>query len=289
MSKTFVFYHGNCPDGTAAAWAVFDTRRTDDSFEYVPCNYGDAEWRKHDIAGATVLFVDFSEPKEAILEICQLAASVLILDHHKTAQAALGDPSWHPANLKVVFDMDRSGAQITWDHFHPGQPQPALISYIGDRDLWKFALPHSRAVSAFVWLYQKNIAEFESCHQQLEEDLAACVEKGKMVSMTLGCQARSSAEKLAVRTDKDGNRYGFGNVTTNISDTADVFLHSVQPDAVYCLTYFDIPTENKRVFSLRSRKGFDVSVLAKRFPGGGGHAQAAGFTVHPGFIFPTED
>jgi nanoRNase/pAp phosphatase (c-di-AMP/oligoRNAs hydrolase) len=36
--------------------------------------------------------------------------------------------------------------------------------------------------------------------------------------------------------------------------------------------------EGKYVYSLRSRHGFDVSELAKKF-GGGGHAGAAGFTV----------
>lgn len=285
--KLFVFYHAHCADGAAAAWAAFDAHRHEGRAEYIPCTYGTQEWKKHMLEGAQVVFVDFSESKADILEICQIADSVLILDHHKTAQAALSDPSWHPSNLKVVFDMERSGAQITWDHFHPGVPQPNLIKYVGDRDLWKFELPDSKAVSAFIWLYKHNLAEYESCYQRLNADLAACVERGDAVETTQAKYALDSAEKLTVRTDKDGNTYGFGNVTQNISETADTFLTKLRTDAAYCLTYFDIPAEGKRVFSLRSLKGFDVSVIAKRFDGGG-HATAAGFTLNLGFYMPTE-
>ncbi len=285
--KTIVFYHANCADGAAAAWAVFKANPQHPDITFVPCNYTDSEWQKHPIDNAVVIFVDFSEPKDSMLEICKRAHSVAIYDHHKTAQAALSDTSWHPSNLIVVFDMNRSGAQIAWDVFNPGKPRPKLIDYVADRDLWQFKLPLSKDVSAYIWLYKTNIAEFDVCAQKLEDDLAACALEGKTVSNTQGRYSLGNAEKLSVRKDADGNIYGFGNVTNNISETGDVFLTVLHPEAAYSLTYFDIPEEGKRVFSLRSRKGFDVSVLAKKF-GGGGHAAAAGFTQRHAFVFPTE-
>lgn len=286
-----VFYHANCADGAAAAWAVFHGLGAHVGAVYIACNYGDNEWQRHVIDGANVIFVDFSEPRDQIVAICERAKSVLVLDHHKTAKAtltALMESPDKPHNLSIVFDMDRSGAQIAWDHFNVGQPRPRLIDYVADRDLWQFKLEDSKAISAYIWLYKTNIPEFAAVHANLEEDLEACAEQGKTVMSALSKQALDDAEKLAILLDKDGNTYGFGNVVNNISETADAFLHQVCPAAAYSMTYFDLPKEGKRVFSLRSRKGFDVSELAKRF-GGGGHAAAAGFTLRVGTFFPAAE
>ena len=48
-------------------------------------------------------------------------------------------------------------------------------------------------------------------------------------------------------------------------------------DAPFVASYFR-REDGLWQFSLRSRKGFDVSEIAKHY-GGGGHAQAAGFTL----------
>jgi oligoribonuclease NrnB/cAMP/cGMP phosphodiesterase (DHH superfamily) len=65
------------------------------------------------------------------------------------------------------------------------------------------------------------------------------------------------------------------NLTENISEYNSLILD----------TYFAIPfsasyfiKEGKKIYSLRSRGDFDVSVIAKAF-GGGGHKNAAGFSV----------
>ena len=49
------------------------------------------------------------------------------------------------------------------------------------------------------------------------------------------------------------------------------------PDALFAAGYFQ-RADRKWQFSLRSREGFDVSEVAKKY-GGGGHAPAAGFEV----------
>ena len=285
MSYAIIFYHANCADGTAAAWAAFKKFGAD--AEYVPCNYGNLEYRKHDIVGKDVYFVDFSEPRNEILNVCSLAARVVVLDHHRTAQAALEPSGWAPVNLLVVFDMERSGAQIAWDFFHPDTRRPRIIDYVADRDLWQFKLLDSKPISAFLSANRTTVPYFGELAAMLENDFINCAMKGAtLLDYQMG-EAEKAAKGLDVRTDKDGNVYGYGNVGFQISETHDTFLNKLQPTAKYCLTYFDIVRENKRVFSLRSRKGFDVSEVAKRF-GGGGHAAASGFTVNVVSVSPVE-
>jgi nanoRNase/pAp phosphatase (c-di-AMP/oligoRNAs hydrolase) len=52
---------------------------------------------------------------------------------------------------------------------------------------------------------------------------------------------------------------------------------ALHPEAPFVAAYFE-NEKGQRVWSLRSRAGFDCSEVAKRL-GGGGHPQAAGFTI----------
>jgi hypothetical protein len=81
--------------------------------------------------------VDFSYERAVIDEMRRVANSILILDHHKSAEEDLRDlyvaPEWTTwreaanqsqpsSNVRCVvrFDMERSGAGLTWDYFNPG-------------------------------------------------------------------------------------------------------------------------------------------------------------------------
>lgn len=186
MTKVLCVYHGpGCADGLASAWAVH--RALGDGVEFVAAQYGDTPpgYKKHviaDLAGATVtrptgemagrdvLIVDFSYPRATLEALAREARSVLVLDHHKTAQEDLiglakinpKGPGYldclahldHPGriNLAAIFDMDRSGAGITWDYL-VGGPRSPLIDLVEDRDLWRFKLADSRAFHAVLTSY----------------------------------------------------------------------------------------------------------------------------------------
>lgn len=58
------------------------------------------------------------------LVLCCLSASrvscrVVVVDHHKTAAAALTGKKDLPDNLEVNLDMKHSGAQLALQHFKP--------------------------------------------------------------------------------------------------------------------------------------------------------------------------
>jgi len=140
-------YHGNCADGFSAAWVVHQYFG-DGEVDFHPGVYGQ---EPPDVQDRDVILVDFSYKRPVLDVMATKASSILILDHHKTAAEDLaGFPNpedgyapdrWRmleamhgAAAIRAVFDMNRSGAGITWDFFFPDRPRPQLLNHIEDRD-----------------------------------------------------------------------------------------------------------------------------------------------------------
>ncbi len=56
-------------------------------------------------------------------------------------------------NLMISFNLRNSGAVLAWLYFHATPTLPDLLSYVQDRDLWKFLLPNSKAHSEGLFAY----------------------------------------------------------------------------------------------------------------------------------------
>ena len=73
-----------------------------------------------------VILVDFSYKRDVLENMLRTASSITILDHHISAADDLAELMANGA-IDGVFDMNRSGAMITWCWFNQGQPAPRLI------------------------------------------------------------------------------------------------------------------------------------------------------------------
>jgi uncharacterized protein len=160
-----VIYHGGCSDGWCAAWIAAHALGIGEE-NLIRASYGSKlpyeQLRPED----EVWLVDFSYPREQLLELATLVARVVVLDHHKTAQAELADLHGCDLGIEVVFDMNRSGARIVYDEMlvkcrELGSPALQIRSswmqvfdivsrYVQDRDLWQWKLHLSREVSAYL-------------------------------------------------------------------------------------------------------------------------------------------
>lgn len=135
--KTYVLFHHPCADGFTAAWVASSVL-----FEpiLVPCHYGMPVPNLE--APANVYVLDFSFPRAVLEDWHRRHANLVVLDHHKSVIKDLAGLPY------VTLDVERSGARLTWDHFFPegNRALPALVAYVEDRDLWRWALPHTSAV-----------------------------------------------------------------------------------------------------------------------------------------------
>lgn len=278
MSKPLCIYHGNCADGFGAAWAV--RYALGDEVEFHAGVYQDPP---PDVTGRDVLMVDFSYKRPVLEDMAATARSVLILDHHKTAADDLADypappldlpghHGWMPdSGIYATFDMNRSGAGITWDHFR-GTPRPQLINHIEDRDLWQFNLPGTREIQAAVFSYPYD---FKVWDDLMEMPLEMLRQEGEAIERK---HHKDIAELVDVcqRDMMIGGRVmPVASLPYTLTSDAGHLMASRRNGVAAC--YWD--TDDGRVFSLRSTDdGPDVSEIAKQF-GGGGHKNAAGFRV----------
>lgn len=271
-----VIYHGDCYDGFTAAWVA---SRAMPGCELHAGKYGEPP---PDVRGRRVFIVDFSYPRDVMIRMEREALSLLVLDHHKTAEEACRGLYF------CIFDMDRSGAGMGWDHWFPGKPRPWLVDRVEDRDLWRFRFDDTKQIHALVAATPMTLDNWYALDALTIDDAR---ERGSAILGYIDTSiSKAVQESRVIRWGEGVGDPGLCvaalNVTyQNASETADVMLKR-HPEADFSMSYFQ-RRDGRWQYSLRSRTNFDVSAVAKQF-GGGGHAQAAGFDTHEllGFLQP---
>lgn len=293
MAEITVLYHGNCPDGHAAAFACWQVYGT--SAQYLPVFYGQPP---PDIpATHAVMLVDFSYARAVLEQLHARHGHVTVLDHHKSASEDLRLlASQHLPGLHIDFDLDECGATLTWKYLHghaslknamgeDPPDMPRFFRYVRDRDLWQWQLPDSKAMSLAYWAIPKEMPAIAAFADALETDAgyAKTVQAGEAMQTYAEALVREQAARV------QWGRFGgylvpYVNTTTLFSEVGDALCASYEvPFAAY---YFDRPQD--RQWGLRSRRAdVDCSLIAKEY-GGGGHPGAAGFVTAHGWLPPTE-
>lgn len=266
--KKLCIYHGNCADGFGAAWAV--RKVLGDDVEFVKGVYGETP---PDVTGRDVIMVDFSYKMEVIDLMLNFAKSITIIDHHKTAEAEIM-PALQEGLVDGIFDMTKSGAMLTWEWFHPHKEAPDLVKHIQDRDLWKFELNGTREIHAALSSYE---FDFEVWDKLMVQGVHMLLSDGAAINRNHMKQINSHIDSSGSRVVIDEFNVPAINVPGVWASDAGHILCEGEPFAA-CYWHKD----GAMVFSLRSSdEGEDVSEIAKRF-GGGGHKNAAGFTIDMG-------
>lgn len=159
MQHPIIFYHGSCPDGFGGAYAAW--KKFGGDAEYVPLARGGEPLP--DVTGREVYFIDFVLTQPEMDAIAAQASRLVALDHHAGVQEVTESMPEH------VFDNDRSGATIAWNYFHPEAPVPELLSIIEDDDLFRFALPDTRAVLSYIAIKPYSFTEWDELATLLQD------------------------------------------------------------------------------------------------------------------------
>lgn len=277
-----VLYHASCSDGFGAAWVANKTLAARNPI-YLPVNYGQ-EPPAEAFSGRGLYILDFSYPAEVMERLCSLARFLVCLDHHKSAKAVL-EPlakfhAVHDSHVQIHFDLTKSGARLTWEHFNSKaiNEAPSLVAYVEDRDLWKWALPDSKAVNAYIRSWPMDFFTWDRLDADLrdEQRFAQSVAQGEAI-LRYQAQVLNTHVKNAIEVTVGGHKVLCVNATTLISEIGE----ALAKDRPFGATWFQDKL-GRRIYSLRSRQGgVDVSEVARQY-GGGGHIRAAGFELEPG-------
>lgn len=309
-------YHAPCQDGFTAAWAMRHLM-PNANIEFLPAKYGDAP---PDVTGRIVYILDFSYSREIISNMLQKAQRLLILDHHESALRNLvgldaGDPDyfaqtgergaateykegmrfWMSDGGHIVLDMSRSGAGMAWDYFSMmmrdplrefGEKRPQLLNHVEDRDLWKFNYPETKFICASLFSQENDFAIWEHLMGYEKRALESMRDEGEGIMRK---QMKDIRELLSVGTREfsiGGFKVPCCNLPYTLASEACHMLLEQYPDAPFAASYMD--QAHGRVFSLRSsNERENVSTVAQQFlyrgTRGGGHRNAAGFTMRHGW------
>lgn len=313
-SPVTVLYHADCLDGFGAAYAAWC--RFEDAANYRPMHHGEA-WDLSDITGHTIYILDFSFAPGMLERMAGIATTVIQIDHHASALQAwagrvtLDGPRRvdfdHPAlPLSIHFDLDKSGARLAWEYFHPNKPVPLSIQHIEDLDMWRFALPGTREYCRALRLLPFDFATWHELISATADNkalrYAEMLTQGKAIETffqrevdrlsksNLRMPARLRGEPIdalqAVRHGQtvlsDGNSAWLA--VPGLAINAPVLFAS---ELGNCLAgqsegiglTWQLADDGDIKVSLRSQgSAIDVSSIAARY-GGGGHPNAAGFRM----------
>lgn len=308
-----IIYHADCLDGFAAAWAAH--RRLGDAADFLPLHHGEA-WDQTLAAGRQLYILDFSFPPEQLRALARRARSIVQLDHHASARdpwAAVLQPGSDDLEeyqdpelpLTIRFAARQSGARLAWQHFHPDQPLPLLLQHIEDVDLWRFALPNSRAIQRSLRLQPFAFADWDQLLDTATDRTAPAYQELLTQGEAIEGFFRREIERLAA-----SRLVGSARLRGEPADPLQARRHGqvllaggerhwqiVDSVAINCDALFASELGNELALrhqcpvliwqlandgnvraSLRSIGACDVARIAGRY-GGGGHCNAAGFRL----------
>lgn len=219
-----------------------------------------------------VILVDYSLPLEDMRKL-QASNGFIWVDHHKSALKELGDAM---ADVPGERSLDAAACELAWRTFFPDEKLPQAVALIGDRDIWRMALPDTRAFGEGIYQEDMDPTNDALWGPLLDDDLelvAELTERGRLLY-----QARLSG--IVDRVE----RYGFDTVfegyrTRAINDrgSGDMgeYIRQQGYELGYCFVEAVRDGELLTIVTLYSDT-VDVSEIARKH-GGGGHKGAAGF------------
>jgi oligoribonuclease NrnB/cAMP/cGMP phosphodiesterase (DHH superfamily) len=279
---TKILFHSygdrHCPDGFASAWVAhkfFGNAADFHPVEYkkTASDYEGLIAALHLTKNDIVYMLDWSIQYPYIIQKLQRTVKELhILDHHKTAlESLLG------LSPNFLLDSSRSGAMISWHHFFPNEPVPALIRYVMDRDIWQKKLPHTEEMHLALGRMEQTFSTYDYLGGLSDEEY---IEALLPLGRSLMKEREKCIEKELLRAsfaDLDEHPIGLiENLESSLVSDALNRLCLEHPEIDFAMSYRRKGNEFK--VELRSTKNVDVSAIAKKY-GGGGHYHAAGFIV----------
>jgi oligoribonuclease NrnB/cAMP/cGMP phosphodiesterase (DHH superfamily) len=233
--------------------------------------------RGNRVEDALVLFVDIAPGLDELSELAEYAARIIVLDHHVTNQKNFDQEPELLAALRdegheIHFDMNHSGAILTWQYLFPGERAPDLLNYIEDQDIWNWQLPKSAEVNAAISSYPQD---FDTWTTLVERDIDDLAREGESIVRTDVVEVERAIRNPATISLGD-RRVEAINARTRRSAIGHALAERKTFGHPWGCVY---RIEGSKVHAtLYSIGDFDVSKIAGEY-GGGGHKNAAGFSL----------
>ncbi len=263
-----VLYHAHCPDGFGAAYIAH--KKFGDDADYVPCKRGAIP--PQDLEGKLVYVLDYSFSYDEMKSLVARARKVITIDHHVSAEEEV------KLSHEYVFDVNFSGAYLTWTYFFPNDDVPDFIKYLSDGDRAVFTRPYAHELCAYIYSQPHTYESFDRLVKLFssEDGKRDILERSKELLLYRDKIVTVSLESVHfVRLE--GVLMPAINAALPIDERSYVLAKVYELYPPVALMYrFDGGVWK---CSLRSNGSFDCTLIATKHEGGG-HKGAAGFVLH---------
>lgn len=268
MNKNItVLYHANCTDGFSAAWAAWKKFRN--RADYIGIDPGSKPI--DGLKNKELYMVDMIYPIQYLSKLIKDNKKLVAIDHH------LSNKSSFELISNGLFDIKHSGAVLAWKYFHPKVKVPRFLKYVEDMDLWKLKLPKARETISYLDMVDFNFAEWSKISKNLEVN-SKLGEYVKIGSLLLKYQDKV-IERIISNHSRLVSFFGYKTYAVNSpifnSQIGNTLYKKLPPIGIVWVQNKD----GSAHVSLRSDGTVDVSKLATKFTGGGGHKRSAGFKI----------
>ncbi len=269
QKNILVLYHADCMDGFASAWAAWKKLGHTAHYQAVRHHTPLPQFT----AGMKLYIVDFCYPITELVSAATKASKIIVLDHHISAQNDFANYRKRadiPTNLEFHFIQEHSGCLIAWQYFQGDTTPPILLQHIEDHDLWRHQMPDTEAICKALYLH---LPIHFSAFANLK--LGTLRREGKIL---LKQQQLNISRLLKTRHAIKLKDYTGLAVNAPPMFASDLGHALAEKSGTFGLTYFYHGKRQCYECGLRSIGEFDVSELARTL-GGGGHKNAAGFSI----------
>lgn len=280
----FVVTHGNCSDGFMSEtivkmWLNNNIDIDINKVIFYNAYYGnDFSKLPEMMKDKYVIICDFSFSKDLFDKmIIATNNNILVLDHHKTAQANLKEVS----SQYLTFDMNHSGAFITWVYFYGFLNIPKAVLYVEDHDIWKKQLPQTDEFSAYLFSQKFDFNEYEKLF--LDSYL---IEQVFPIGSGMVQRNNDLIDKLTKATSvafiEIKDRYYFialNNSAGVLRSELGNNVLKVLKNANFSMIYYHDLFNGSTIISYRSLDDRTDSTEIAKINGGGGHRNASGAIV----------
>lgn len=215
-----------------------------------------------------VIITDVTPSKDTI-ELLSNEVTLLVIDHHKTSTHLLNKDY-------AIIDINKCATLLTYEWALTIDKKIEIyeqfVKLVNDYDLWKNEFAESRdlnilfttlGLEKFTERFLNNGSiEFDKCEKVLID-----VEKE-----SLNISFEEALINHRIYNDRWNNVFCLTFTERYNSEIGDFLLQKLNVDYILMIN------AKKSKVSLRSKENFDVSEIALKF-GGGGHKNAAGFTL----------
>lgn len=273
-------YHSRDLDGYTSGAII---KRKYPDAKLIGFDYGQELLLDPNDIGKPVIMSDVSMKMPQMLKLAETSNWQLTwIDHHISAineyKAFIGDGETF---CKAVLDNTISACEGTWKYLFPDKAIPKGIVLLGEYDTWRNkdknhweneVLPFQYGMRMICNSPEKFPTYlFENDHQFIED----IIEKGKTI-LQYQSQVNESACKGAFEYEFEGLRCICLNGGGFSSDVFKSVYDESKHDAMMPFKYDG--KDKQWVLSLYGTKDIDLSLIAKKW-GGGGHKSACGFQV----------